>query len=403
MKPTNKMKSYENKNRKIIQILCHSLENDETRDYQVSRNWCARLARSILNFTNKYRCEVWYAINNLEKLIEFEKENIRFKLFPAKTLHKAIESFNPIVHCPLLLKHLKNEDSKNTIIHFQGERGTLLHKVLADFPQYKITIQYHGYGQPSWLEWLEKIFLTPLERTNFKNVSHFFVHIKPRIDYLIKEIHIPKNKISYQNVGIDFNLFKPREKNWARNKLKLPLQSFIIIYVGALLSTKGVDKIIKAYTILKNKYPQLFFLIVGADKTDPLYRVSQEVADLIIDKIPNDQLPFYYNASDVYCFYGDGKTSKYAGIGTAPTEALASNLNVISTNLVHLPDKIKNKVGFIVKNFPDFVAKIEFLLKNPDFQFNARNLVEKYTSFRSQTSHLLQIYDQLFAKNNKLS
>lgn len=382
---------------KIIQILCHSLENDTTRDYHVMGNWCARLARNILFYTSKYRCEVWYAIKDLDQKIEFDKQHIHFKLFPAKTVHKAIESFFPLVECPLLIESLKLEDEKNTIIHFQGERGTLLHKVLEDFPQYKITIQYHGYGQPSWLEWFEKFFITPLERKNFKNASYFFVNIKPRLKYLEKDAHIPSNKISYQNVGIDFNLFKPRNKDWARKKLRLPLKSFIILYVGNLGPQKGVDKIIKAYIILKKKYPHLFLLFIGSNPAHPLYKISKQVADRLINKIPYKDLPFYYNASDVYCFYGNNKTIRYQGIGTAPTEALASNINVISTNLIHFPDKIVNKVGFIPKNFSDFIDKIEFLILHPHHKFETRDLVTPYTSFEYTTKNLLTIYEQLFS------
>ncbi len=387
-----------NKQIKVIQILCHSLENDDTRDYHVIGNWCARLARSILNFTNKYRCEVWYPIKDLDEKIEFIKDGIYFKLFPAKTVHKAIESYFPLLTSPALIESLKREDVKNTIIHFQGERGSLLHKVLKDFHQFKITIQYHGYGQPSWLDWFEKLFITPLERINFKNASHFFVNIKPRLAYLREEIHISPDKISYQNVGIDFNLFKPRNKMWARKKLKLPLRSFILLHIGNLTSHKGVDKIMKAYRILKKKYLHLFLLFIGSHPSHPLYKRAEKVADRLISKIPYKDLPFYYNAADVYCYFGNNKNIRYQGIGTAPTEALASNLNVVSTNLIHFPDKIIDKIGFIPKNFNDFVIKLEFLINNPEHCFNPRNETEPYTSYKYQTNHLLKVYAQLFAK-----
>jgi len=328
------------------------------------------------------------------------KEGIHFKLFPAQTVHKAIESYFPLVTSPLLMESLKREDVRSTIIHFQGERGSLLHTVLKDFPQFKITIQYHGYGQPSWLEWFERLFITPHERNNFKNVSHFFVNIKPRIEYLIKEIRIASNKISYQNVGIDFNLFKPRNKTWARKRLKLPLESFILLHIGNLTSHKGVDKIIRAYGILKEKYPHLFLLLIGSHPSHPLYKLASQVSDRLINKISYSNLPLYYNAADVYCYYGNNKNIKYQGIGTAPTEALASNLNVISTNLIHFPDRIIDKIGFVPKNFTDFVNKIEFLIHRPDYNFNPRDIIGPFTDYKHQTAHLLNIYDKLLAKKN---
>ena len=353
-----------------------------------------------MNYTDDYRCEVWYAIKDLAKKIEFVKEGLHFKLFPAKTLHKAIESFFPIVSSPLLIENLKREDSKNTIVHFQGERGSLLHGVLKNLPQFKITIQYHGYGQPSWLEWFEKIFITPHEIKNFRNASHFFVNIKPRLEYLEKQVHIPKNKISYQNVGIDFNLFKPRNKTWARRKLKLPLESFILLHIGNLTSHKGVDKIIRAYRILKKKYSHLFLLLVGSHPSHPLYKLASQVADRLISKVPYKDLPLYYNAADVYCYYGNNKNIKYQGIGTAPTEALASNLNEVSTNLIHFPDRIIDKIGFVPKNFADFVMKIEFLINKPYYHFNSRKKIDRYTSYKSQTNQLLKVYAKLLRREN---
>ncbi len=385
---------------KIIQILCHTLENDTTKDSYVYNNWSERLAKNIISHTNKYQCEVWLAIKDLDKKIEFIKDNIQFQLYPTKTISKAIESFNPIIKCPLMLDDLKLENPQNTIIHFQGERGSLLHKVLEEFTQFKITIQYHGYGQPSWLDWFEKFFITPLEIKNFKNVSHFFVNIKPRLEYLINKVNIPVGKLSYQNVGIDFNLFKPRNKIWARKKLMLPPKSFIILHIGNMSSEKGVDKIIKAYNILKNKYSSLFLLLVGANPSHPLYKISKKSSDRLVGKISYNDLPFYYNASDVYCYYGNNKNIKYQGIGTAPTEALASNLNVVSTNLIHFPDILVNRVGLIPKDFNDFVAKIEFLIRNPEFKFNTRKMIAPYTEYKYQTNHLLKIYDKILSKKN---
>lgn len=384
--------------RKLIHILCHSLENDKTLDHHVFGNWAARLAKNIQIYSNKYDQEVWYAIRNLNSLHSYSKSKIVYKLFPAKSFSPILESYFAIIKCPSLFEELNKQDPQNTLIHFQGERGSLLHDTLSKYHQFKVTIQYHGYGQPSWLDWVERLFVTPLEKKNFKNVAHFFVHIKRRIGYLKNIIHINPSKMDYHNVGIDFNLFKPRSKSEARKKLSIAKNKFIIIYVGRMVRTKGVDKIINAYQILKKKYSNLYLLLVGASKSDPLYLMANKVADKTVDVLDYKMLPTYYNASNVYCFFGDEKTTDYAGPTTALMEALASNLNAVSTNLIHFPDKIVNKIGLIPGNFLDFVRKIEYLIKNPKIKYNARNKVARYTDYKYQTTHLLNVYDQLFKK-----
>lgn len=386
--------------KKIIFILCHTLNNDETLHYHIYGNFAARTARNILKHTNKYICEVWCAINNFSKKQIFKKDNITYKLFPAKTLNKLLESFFGIIQSPEFLNDLKKEDSKNTIIHFQGERGSLIHTIIKKNPQFIYAIQYHGYGQPWWLDWVEKFFLTPIEKQTFPLISHFFVHIQGRIKYLKNTIKIPEDKISFQNVGVDFENFKPGNKKKARDKLDLPKTKFIILYVGRLVKTKGVDKILKAYQLLKKKHNRIYLLFIGGQKDDPMYEEVKNTADKIIDIVKNEDLPLYYNASDVYCFYGDKKTIQYAGVGTAPTEALACNMNVISTNLIHIPGFAEKKVGFIPKNFNDFVSRIEYFIYNPTFKFNPRKKVAQYTSYEYMTKNLISIYDRIFSKTN---
>ncbi len=386
--------------RKIIQILCHTLYNDKYLEYHINGNWSTRLSKSLLDYSDKFDYEVWYTILELKKKRVFTKKGITYKLFPAWTLNKTLESFFGIVFSPSLLSELGHEDPNSTIIHFQGERGLLIHSIIRKFPKFSFTLQYHGYGQSSWFDWMEKLFILPIDRINFPLISHFFVHIKRRINYLINGVGIDPKRVSFQNVGVDFGRFRPRDKVAARNKLNLPDDKFIILYVGHMIKAKGVDKIIKAYQILKKSYPQLYLLIVGAEKVDPMYEKAKHMVDKIIEFIKNDELPFFYNAADVYCFLGNKKTVEYAGVGTAPTEALASNLNVISTNLFHIPYPKGTKIGFLPKNFDDFLSQLRYLIKNSNFKFNAREEVAPYVASQYMIRNLLSIYEKLLSQKN---
>ncbi|GEM_PF-6064172 len=381
--------------KKVIQILCHTFENDVKLKYHVFGSWPTRQAKSILQYSTAYQCEVWYAVRHLKKTQTITHENITFKLFPAKTLHPLLESFFGVINAPELLKNLEKEDPQKTIIHFQGERGTLLHTVLNKYSNFPITIQYHGYGQPPWLNFLEKYLIIPLEKKNFPKIKHFFVHIQKKIKYLKSELHIDPQRISFQNNGVDFNTFIPLSKRKSRTRNHLPLDKFIMLYIGAMVQTKGVDRIMKAYQFLKKKYPQLYLVFIGANTTDPLYKEAKDIADKVVTLIKNQETVHYYNAADVYCFYGNRKTIEYAGVGTAPTEALACNLNVVSTNLIHFPDKINTIVGLIPKDFDDFVNKIEYLILHPKTKFNARNIVAPYASYEYTTKNIIDTYDQL--------
>lgn len=381
--------------KKILHILCHTLDKSWNLNYHVFGNWCARQAKNIAQTTDEFANEVWYPVVGFDKGKVIVRDNVTYRLFPAKTLNRLLESFWGIIDCPSLFETLESENPQNLLIHFQGERGGLLHKILKDYPEYKIVLQYHGYGQPPWLDWLEKLILAPIERKNFRRISHFFVPIKPRIRYLIETLNIDKNKISLENNGIAYNFFKPFDKTAVRKKLGLPRNVFIILYIGAMLKSKGADKIIKAYRNLKKKHSHLFLMFVGASKTDPLYKDAIQSADKIEGIKENTQIPQYFAAADVYCYYGNPKTKRYAGPGVTTTEALACNLNVISTNLHHFPDKIVPKIGFIPKNFDDFVQKIDFLIQHPEFKFNPRKIIEPYVSYEIITKKFIRIYEEI--------
>ena len=378
---------------KIIHLLSHTFENDEYLNYQTTRNWASRLAISINQYSNKYDNEVWYAVRNLKKTRFYIKNKISYRLFPAKTLSHALESFFGIIDCPQLFLQLSKENPTSTIVHVQGERGSILYTLLSRFSNFKIFIQYHGYGQPWWLEWFATLTIRILEKKYLKRAAHFFVIVKPVQQYLLS-IGIPKENIDFQNVGIDFNKFRPMNKQSVRTKLHLPHNAFIILYIGALAKNKGVDKIINSYLKLKNKYPHMFLLFVGAKQSDPLYSLSAEYADMIVPPVKNEILPLYFNAADVYCFFGTQKTIAYGGIGTAPTEALACNINVISTNLIHLPDTIIDKVGFVPKSVAMFQNQLESLIKNSSVRFKSRDIVAPFTAFKYTTIRILKLYDK---------
>lgn len=298
-----------------------------------------------------------------------------------------------------MIKALGEEDADSTVINFQGERGSLIHQIMWTYPKLNYTIQYHGYGQPSNLDWLENVFLAPLERITFPRIGHFFVHIQRRFDYLINRIGIPRERLSFQNYGVDYERFKPGDKRAARKALNIPHDAYVMIYVGLMTHTKGVDKMLDAYRELKPKYPQIYLVLIGAQETDPL-KEEVKAADRVLGIVKNDEVPLYLHASDVYLFFGTWKTKEYAGTGTAPNEAIACNVNVISTNIMHFPEDIRDKVGYTPRDYDDFVKKIEYLITHPKKQFRARDVIKPYASDEIKTRYYIAIYDSLLQKKH---
>lgn len=381
--------------KKIIHVLCHTIRNDKDMLYHVSGGFGAKHARGLIPYLPKYTHEAWYAVLGLERSRVIKRDGITYRLYPARSLSKIFESYFGFVNSKDLFKALSKLDTKDTIVHFQGERGSILHDLLRKLPYLKVVLQYHGYGQPQWLEWLETLFITPSENKYFRNIRHFFVPIRCRVSYLKQCLQIQSDKISFENIGIDYKLFKPGNKINARKILNIPGNSYVITYVGPLIKSKGVDKIIAAYRELKKRHSHIFLLLIGGREQDPLYRLAEKMADKVVGLIPNQDMPLYYQASDVLCFYGNQKMRKYAGPGIAPTEALACNINVISTNLHHFPDKINQEIGLTPTDYKDLLRKLELLISKPNFRFRARNKIAPYVAYSQIGKSIGKTYDKV--------
>ena len=63
--------------------------------------------------------------------------------------------------------------------------------------------------------------------------------------------------------GIDLKLFKISGKNAARKKLKLPLNAKMVVFIGALEKLKGFDTMIKAFSKVRNEFPDAYLLLSG--------------------------------------------------------------------------------------------------------------------------------------------
>lgn len=114
---------------------------------------------------------------------------------------------------------------------------------------------------------------------------------------------IPREKIKIIENAVDTDFFKPFKVNPEdMNKLGLK-NKFVVSYVGTIGYTHGVDVILDAAMVLKDKYPDILFLIVGSGSDKE--RLSKIAAEkglqnvLFTGKQPRSKIPTYINASNI--------------------------------------------------------------------------------------------------------
>jgi len=77
----------------------------------------------------------------------------------------------------------------------------------------------------------------------------------------VLSLNIDKGKTSVINNGVDTDLFKKRSKNIVREKLGLPKNKKICLFVGRLIKDKGLKYLIEAFQGLG---PQYLLLLIGS-------------------------------------------------------------------------------------------------------------------------------------------
>lgn len=130
----------------------------------------------------------------------------------------------------------------------------------------------------------------------------------------------PENCIVVPN-SINNNLFKKLDRDDCRHKLGLPLNKFIIVFVGWFVKRKGSMRVSKALDSIPEK--NVYSIFIGSGPEEP-------ICDNILfkGKVAHSELPVYLNAADIFVL-----PTLQEGCCNAIVEAMACGLPVISSNL----------------------------------------------------------------------
>lgn len=163
----------------------------------------------------------------------------------------------------------------------------------------------------------------------------FCVSTKNKDESVHLNLAKPENCIVVPN-SIDNVLFKKLDRQECRYKLGLPLDKFIIAFVGSFANRKGTMRVSEA--IKKTGRDDIYSIFIGSGSDNPdcdniLYKA----------KVNHDDLPAFLNAADVFVL-----PTLQEGCCNAIVEALACGLPVISSNLPFNWDVLNDKNSIMV-------------------------------------------------------
>ena len=187
----------------------------------------------------------------------------------------------------------------------------------------------------------------------------------------------------------------------AEEAVKRELKEFDLVYVGRLIKTKGLDKLIRA--------------LKGSKIKLAIYGEGPELENLInLSKIMNVDARFfgYIKAEDLPNAYSSAKVGVFPsisreGVVTSMLEAMSCGLPVIVTDKGSMWEAVQFGGGRIMASTSrkSFLKAIEFSLNNRDKLTNeARKIVLDKFDLLKNTRKLEAFYMDVIKRNrNKLS
>ena len=215
-------------------------------------------------------------------------------------------------------------------------------------------------------------------------------------EFLKKEINsigIKKNKFFVIPMGANTKNFKPKDKNKARQSLNLPKDKKIILFVGHLVTRKGVEYLIRSIKIVLKKDKNILCCIVGKGILEnALKKLTSELnledyVRFLGEKRGKDTAKCM-NACDMLVL-----PSLNEGLPVVLCEALACGKPVVATKVAGTPELVNKDVGYLVKpkDVNDLAEKIVLAL---DKKWEKDKLLKRAGEFSviSSVNKLIKVY-----------
>ena len=205
---------------------------------------------------------------------------------------------------------------------------------------------------------------------------------------------------------IDTHVFRPSDKQKAREKLGLPADRKLILFVSQRVTNvnKGMRYLVEACNQLVEEDPELKekagVLVLGghAEEIAPLFKLPVFALDYVSDA---HQIATVYSASDVFVL-----PSLSENLPNTIMESMACGVPCVGFEVGGIPEEIDHQVnGYVAKykDSDDLARGLHWVLSVADYPALSRSAVAKVLSCYSQDAvamKYIDIYNKVLSETN---
>lgn len=205
--------------------------------------------------------------------------------------------------------------------------------------------------------------------------------------WVIQDLNAETRKVFVIPNGIDPEKFRPFDASSVRNNLGYSINDKIIIFVKAFTEQSGIKYLIQSIPDIYKKYPEIKLLAIGGGPlstklVEEVERLNLKNQVKLLDSVPNDKIPFYLNASDIFVFPSIPMSQTEETFGISLIEAMACGKPVIATSIGGPQEILEggNNVGILIPP-NDFRAISESVIKLLDHPHQAKKIGENARNY----------------------
>jgi phosphatidylinositol alpha-1,6-mannosyltransferase len=208
--------------------------------------------------------------------------------------------------------------------------------------------------------------LSPLKAWALSHLLHIFSDSEYTYHEFIKQNPKIKAPVSVLPLCLDKNLEKNNSSH--QNEFQTRIKFLSVSRLSKSENYKGHRSVLDALSVLKDKYPNISYQIVGdGDQRHELelYAKALDLATRVqfLGNVSDTTLAEIYQQADIFILPSTGE-----GFGLVFLEAMFYQLPIIAANATATPEVVINgETGFLVNpgNLQEIISRCEILIKQP--------------------------------------